>query len=331
MSRIPLVLLTGFLGAGKTTVLNGLLTTPEFSDTAVVINEAGEVGLDHLLMEQGPAEPVVMLEAGCLCCRAKGALAPALANLLRRARQGHLPPFERVVVETSGLADPAAVLEGLIADVAFNRHFAFAGIVTVVDVRAAAATLKQHAEARMQVALADRLLLAKTDLVAADEIATARQALSALNPHAAQQVVRPGQASMAAFWPDSLDLPRASTTAMIPSAEPTAFATASLAFSGAIAPDALEAWLDHTITLFGPLLLRMKALLDVAGASRPTVLHVVQGLLHQPLDLKAWPSGDRQNRIVLIGRDVEQQMLADALARLAAVARRTAMFRTGVN
>lgn len=324
MSRIPLVLLTGFLGAGKTTVLNALAATPEFRDTAVVINEAGEVGLDHLLVEQAPDDAVMLLEAGCLCCRARGALAPALAGLLRRSRDGSLPPFRRVVVETSGLADPSAVLEGLIADVGFNRAFAFAGIVTVVDTRAFAATRDAHPEARMQVALADRLLLAKTDLVEASAVAAVRAALAALNPNAPQQVVLPGQAAMAAFWPDILDLPRASVEVAVPATAPTAFATASLAFPGAIAPEALEAWLERTIGLFGPLLLRMKALLDVAGAARPTVLHVVQGLLHRPLDLAAWPDGERLNRVVLIGRDVEPQILADALARLAAAAKRGA-------
>lgn len=328
MTRIPLVLLTGFLGAGKTTMLNGLLATRDFRDTAVVINEAGDVGLDHLLVEQG-TETVVMLEGGCLCCRTKGALAPALANLLRRTRSENIPPFTRVVVETSGLSDPAAVLEGLIADVFFNRYFAFAGIVTVIDVRAFASTVNKHAEARMQAALADRLLLTKTDLVAADEARMVQQVLASLNPHTLQQVVPPGSATIATFWPEILDLPRAlaKSTKITCFPEPTPIATASLAFNGAIEQDALEAWLDHTIDLLGSMLLRIKAMLDVEDTPGPTVLHVVQGLLHRPVDLEAWPSTDRQNRIVLIGRDVEEQILVDALARLAAIARRTPVIR----
>ena len=324
MNRIPLVLLTGFLGSGKTTMLNGLLATPAFRDTAVVINEAGDVGLDHLLVEQG-TDTVVMLEGGCLCCRTKGALAPALAKLLRRARDDNMAPPRRIVVETSGLSDPASVLEGLIADAFFNRYLSFAGIVTVVDVRAFCGTVNGHAEARMQVALADRLLLTKTDLGSGDETAAVQAALTAINPHAVQQVVLPGTATMAMFWPEILDLPRAliKSAAMICSPEPKPVATASLAFHGAIEPDDLEAWLDHTINLLGPMLLRMKAMLDVEDAPGPTVLHVVQGLLHQPVDLKAWPDGDRQNRIVLIGSEVEEQILADALARLATTVRRS--------
>jgi len=328
MTRIPLVLLTGFLGAGKTTMLNGLLATPDFSDTAVVINEAGDIGLDHLLVEQG-ADTVVMLEGGCLCCRTKGSLAPALANLWRRTRDENLAPFKRVVVETSGLSDPAFVLEGLIADAFFNRHFAFAGIVTVVDLRAFAGTVEEYPEARMQIALADRLLLTKADIVAADATRTVQQALASINPHAIQQVVLPDTATTAIFWPEILDLPRAlmKPANMACSAEPTSIATASLAFHGRIEKDALEAWLDHTINLLGPMLLRMKAMLDVEGATGPTVLHVVQGLLHCPDDLKAWPNNDPQNRIVLIGRDVEEQILMDALARLAATVRRSALTR----
>jgi G3E family GTPase len=135
-------------------------------------------------------------------------------------------------------------------------------------------------------------------------------------------------ATMSAFWPEALDLPRAiARPHLICSPEPAAIASASLVFDGAIEPDALEAWLDHTINLLGPMLLRMKAMLNVADTTRPTVLHAVQGLLHRPLDLKAWPNGDSRNRVVLIGRDVEEQILMDALARLSVVARRTSAMR----
>jgi G3E family GTPase len=327
MNRIPLVLLTGFLGAGKTTMLNSLLAKPDCRDTAVVINEAGDVGLDHLLVEQG-SDSVTILEGGCLCCRARGALAPALANLMRRVRDESLPPFERVVVETSGLSDPTSVLEGLIADAFFNRFFALAGVVTAIDARAFLATVDQHPEARMQVALADRLLLTKTDLTAAGETQKVQEALASINPHARQLILLPNAATMSVFWPEILDLPRAlAKPNMICSAEPVPVATASLAFEGSIEPDALEVWLDHTINLLGPMLLRMKAMLNIEDSAGPTVLHAVQGLLHRPVDLQAWPSDDRQNRVVLIGRDVEEQILVDALARLSAIAGRTSAMR----
>jgi G3E family GTPase len=324
MSRVPLVLLTGFLGAGKTTMLNALLARDEFRDTAVVINEAGDIGLDHLLVEQG-ADTVTLLEGGCLCCRAKGSLAPLLESLLRRSRDGSLPPIRRIIVETSGLSDPAALLEGLIADAFFNHRIALAGVVTVVDARAFLRTVDDHTEARMQVALADRVLISKADVADEAQIAAVQAALAEINPSAVQSVMHPQSATMETFWPQSLDLPRApiAPRRMLCSGEAAPIATASLAFDGAIAPDVLEAWLDHTIGLFGPLLLRMKALLDIEGAAGPVVLHAVQGLLHRPADLKAWPLDGRRNRIVLIGRDVDEQILADALARLERMVRRT--------
>lgn len=325
MNRIPLVLLTGFLGSGKTTMLNTLLASDDFRDTAVVINEAGDVGLDHLLVEQG-ADTVMLLEGGCLCCRAKGSLAPTLEGLLRRSRDGRLPPFKRIVVETSGLSDPAAVLEGLISDAFFNHRISLAGIVTVVDGRAFLPTVDKHIEARMQVALADRLLISKADIADADDVTAVQQALTSINPHAQQSVMHPRTVAMDMFWPNSLDLPRSlmKSSRLTCSAEPAPLATASVAFDGAIAPDVLEAWLDRTIGLLGPMLLRMKAMLDIEGAPGPTVLHVVQGLLHQPTDLKEWPVSGQRNRIVLIGRDVEEQILVDALARLQVAVRQTA-------
>jgi G3E family GTPase len=329
MNRVPLVLLTGFLGSGKTTLLNALLAREEFRDTAVVINEAGDVGLDHLLVEQG-ADTVMLLEGGCLCCRAKGSLAPVLEGLLRRSRDGSLPPIRRLIVETSGLSDPAALLEGLISDAFFNHRIALAGVVTVIDARAFRQTVDQHPEARMQVALADRLLISKSDVVDAEELAAVQQMLRDINPHAEQPVIHPKALAMEAFWPQSLDLPRALTAPrrMICAPEPTPIATASAAFDGAIAPDILEEWLDHTLGLLGPMLLRMKAMLDIVGASGPTVLHAVQGLLHQPVDMKEWPVAEQRNRIVLIGRDVETQILDDALDRLAVAVRRTATRQT---
>jgi G3E family GTPase len=325
MNRIPLVLLTGFLGSGKTTMLNALLASEDFCDTAVVINEVGDVGLDHLLVEQG-ADTVVLLEGGCLCCRAKGSLAPTLEGLLRRSRDGSLPPFKRIVVETSGLTDPAALLESLISDAFFNHRISLAGIVTVVDGRAFLRTIDEHIEARMQVALADRLLISKADIADADAVTTVQQALTSINPYAKQSVMHPQTVTMDMFWPNSLDVPRSlmKPLGLMCSAEPAPLATASLAFDGAIAPDVLESWLDHTIGLLGPMLLRMKAMLDIEGVPGPTVLHVVQGLLHKPIDLKEWPISAQRNRIVLIGRDVEEQILADALARLQATIRQTA-------
>jgi G3E family GTPase len=323
MKRTPLVLLTGFLGAGKTTALNCLLASEDFSETAVLINEAGEVGLDHMLVEHAP-DSVVMLSGGCVCCRTRGSLVPALAALLRKQRDERLSPFKRIVVETSGLTDPSALLEELAADVFFSRNFSLAGVVTMIDARAFEATIGDHAEARMQVALADRLLLTKTDLTSADQVANVKRTLSAINPHAPQISITSAAVIYSDFWPEALDLPRsllATETVSRPSDDPVPVATASLVFDGELSEADLEDWLNDAVGLLGPALLRMKALIDVEGVAGPTALHIVQGQLHRPLEMSAWPEQRRLNRIVLIGRDVEQQILVDLLAQLSALVR----------
>lgn len=322
MKRIPLVLLTGFLGSGKTTILSRLLATEDFRRTAVVINEAGDVGLDHMLVEQ-TSEAIVMLDGGCVCCRTKGSLVPALAALLRKQRDAGLPPFERVVVETSGLSDPSILLEDLMADVFFNRNFGLAGVVATIDTRAFESTIDVHAESRMQVVLADRLLLTKSDLASQYQLSQVKTSLAEINPHAPQVVISSADVSMSEFWPEALDLPQSRlerTCVSRPSEEPVPVATASLAFSGELSEESVDGWLNHTIGLLGSTLLRMKAMLSLNELHKPIAFHVVQGLLHRPVEMSGWPHGDKQNRVVLIGRDVEQQILVDALARLAALA-----------
>jgi G3E family GTPase len=176
----------------------------------------------------------------------------------------------------------------------------------------------------MQVALADRILLTKTDMVAEEQTAHISASLSEINRHAPEVVVTPETVIASAFWPEALDLPHSRLeTASIncPAVEPVPIATASLTFDGKLPEDVLEEWLSRTVDLLGPLLLRMKAMLDVENATGPIALHVVRGLLHRPVEMNAWPGTGRTNRIVLIGQDVEQQILVDALARLAALAR----------
>src|SRR5262245_25051517 len=162
---IPVVVLTGFLGSGKTTLLARLLKSPQFSRTAVIINEFGDVGLDHELVETSE-ESFVELQTGCLCCAVRGDLVLTLEDILRRRDQGSVAPFERVVIETSGLADPAPILHALMGDTAISRRLACAGVVTTVDAVNGLATLARQPESVKQVAVADRLILTKTDLVA---------------------------------------------------------------------------------------------------------------------------------------------------------------------
>lgn len=317
MSDIPVVLLTGFLGAGKTTLLNDLLKRPAFRDTAVIINEAGDAGIDHALIETGSDE-VMLLEGGCICCRMKGSLNATLNGLLRRRAMDGLA-FRRVVVETSGLADPAPVLHALIADPLFNRHFSISGVTTVVDAANFAATLAHHAEGMMQVALADRILVTKADLARPGQLAAVEREVAVLNPLAECRVLDAAGRDGALIWIDPRETPRPMRRRFTASGVGHAVTTASLAFPGRLTQGKVDEWLDRVSDLFGAALLRLKGILHLEETPQPVVLHGVQGLVYSP-GLLATGAGD-ENRMVLIARGIEEQDLADALTLLAGMAR----------
>ena len=196
-SAIPVTLLTGFLCSGKTTALNHVLKQPGMAATAVIVNEFGEIGLDHLLVERS-SEDVVLLNGGCLCCASRGALVETLTKLFADRAKGRVPRFARVMIETTGLADPAPILHALMTDPAIVGRYALDGVVTTIDAVNGAGTLDRHAEARKQAAVADRLLLTKTDLVEPALRRRIEARLSALNPSApvipvARGVVDPAQ------------------------------------------------------------------------------------------------------------------------------------------
>ncbi len=327
---IPLVVLTGFLGAGKTTLLNELLKSPALAGTAALINEFGEIGLDHLLVRTVESD-IVMLTTGCICCTVRGELVGALEDLTRALDNGRVT-FNRVVLETTGLADPAPVLHTIMAHPYLLMRYRLEGVITLVDAMAGGATLDRHRESVKQAAIADRLVITKTDLLPADDegLAHLRARLRALNPAAPILDAAKGEAAPERLLDCGLYDPGRKTAdvrrwlaAEAYSAPGTAADTAhddrvrAVTFSTdkALTASAFDMFLELLRALHGPKLLRVKGILKLAESpDTPTVIHGVQHIFHPPAVLPAWPDEDRRTRIVIIGIDLEMATI-DTLFR----------------
>jgi G3E family GTPase len=325
---IPLTVLTGFLGAGKTSLLNRLLSDPALAETAVIINEFGEIGLDHLLVKP-IRDGVVLLQSGCLCCTLRGDLVDALEELLRDLDNGRAV-FRRVVLETTGLADPAPVLQTAMAHPYLVMRYRLDGVIAVVDAVNAAATLDAHMESVKQVAVADGIVLTKTDLLATAEGRRDRETLTArlhmLNPAAPILDAAANEATPERLLACGLFDPARKHPDVKRWLAAEAYADAdhrhhhqedvnrhddrvrafSFASEAAMPAATFDMFLDLLRSLHGPNLLRLKGIVKLAETpATPVVVHGVQHVLHPVVQLPRWPDGDERTRIVVIARDVE--------------------------
>ncbi|MDR3464310.1 MAG: GTP-binding protein [Xanthobacteraceae bacterium] len=348
---VPITVLTGFLGSGKTTTLNHLLRQDGLRGTIAIVNEFGEVGIDHLLIET-TEERFALLDNGCVCCTVRGDLVDTLKAIAARRDAGDLPDFDRVLLETTGLADPAPVLHTLMVDPAIGARYRIDGVVVTVDAVNGAATLATYPEAVKQVGVADRLLITKTDLVDETRLRTLRARLTAVNPTADLIAIRDGKVAAAAVLDIGLFDPAARSADVVAWFERAAAASAgahhhdhcagdacdhpahdhaahgpddhgvhsfSLLIDGPVEWEPFARWLDYVASLRGEDLLRFKGIVNVAGKSEPVVVHGVQHVFHPPKDLAGWPTPEHHTRLVFIVRDIEPSLIERTLGKFASI------------
>ncbi|KEJ87756.1 CobW family GTP-binding protein [Sulfitobacter donghicola] len=348
-TRIPVTLLTGFLGAGKTTLLNHLIRDPDAGRVAVIMNEFGDVGLDHDLIEEA-TEETVLLQSGCLCCAILGDLAKTLEGLIAKRKAGQIS-FDRVVIETSGIAEPAPIVHTLATDFGIAQAFRLDGVVTLADAATGMKTLDQQFEAVNQIAMADVIILSKTDLVDPFDLSRFEKRLDGINTSArriradqgcvpmgtlfglsamrtgvstdelddwlgiAQETVKPDPlAGLSGLAP--APAPPAAFTPAAPAAHDHRINSASITVAEPIPANVFDFWLDTLIALRGPNILRMKGILHVEGLEYPFIFHGVQHIFDAPVPFKSWSGTDTTSRVVIIARDMAKAELEASLEML---------------
>ncbi|MBK0023963.1 GTP-binding protein [Ochrobactrum sp. S46] len=341
----PVSLLTGYLGSGKTTVLNYLLRQPSLARSVVIINEFGDIGLDHELVEAS-TESMVLLQSGCLCCTIRGDLIDTLHDLLNRRDRGAIEPFDRIIIETTGLADPAPIIHTLITDGLIGQELRLDGVIATIDAATGSATLDAQPEAVKQAAMADRILLTKTDLAGPHALREIEMRLRALNSGAVpirtyQGVVEPSQILNVGLYDCCNKIEDVQVWLNAEAYRQLGrehndsrhhhhnvnrhddrISAVSYIINDPIPSSTFDLWLQTMMMLSGPRILRLKGIIHVECIPTPFVLNGVQHIFHPPILLDNWPSDDRRTRIVLIGHDLTEQFLQDSFAFLGSVTRK---------
>ena len=350
LRRVHVTIVTGFIGAGKSTLLNRILKSPDMRDCAVIINEFGDVSIDHLLVESS-GDSIVELSDGCLCCTVRGELIDTLAELIDRMQTGRSRPLRRVVIETTGLADPAPVMQSVMGNPVIAQHFGLEGVVTLIDAVNGEATLARHPEAVRQAAVADRLVLTKTDIASSGQVASLTRTLQALNPRAIFSDVQDPTVGTAELLDNGLYDPAQKSADVRRwlgeeahghghgdhdhdhscgtecghehheqhhhhhdlNRHSQSIRSFSILHDKPVSPMALDMFVDLLRSAHGEKLLRMKAIVGLSdNPDRPVVLHGVQQVFHPPVRLAAWPDPmDRRTRLVLITDDLPESFVRD--------------------
>ena len=310
--RLPVIAVTGFLGSGKTTLIRALLDKPEGANTAVVVNEYGEIGIDNALLRSS-SDVTVLLGNGCLCCNVRTDLQETLRGLFADRARGAVPSFERVVIETSGLADPGPVLQTLATDRGLGREFHLQALISVVDAVNGEGNIERMPEAKKQVALADRIVVTKSDI--ADAVTTGRLVEKLGSPvgFAVEGKIEPSFLLTEPFSPrHNFDLGGAEHS--------HGLCSFALIFEKPLSWAGFEQTMTVLTALRGPDLLRVKGLIAIEECRGPVVVHFVQHVAHPPVELEDWPDGDRRSRLVFVTRSLRRESVERLFTDVAAIA-----------
>ena len=322
----PVTVLTGFLGSGKTTLLNRWLHDPRFADTAVLVNELGEIAIDHALVRES-SERIVVLAGGCICCRVAGDVVRALRELHFQRVEGAIPDYKRVVIETTGLADPAPLLATLVEMPLMAARHTLAGVVTTVDAEYGLDDFEQHAEALKQAAMADRIVITKADRAGAKKLDELEARLQAINPGAPRVRSCNGDADPASVLDAGLyrgEGVKSDVRGWLNAGAYRHVGATTARHDPGIASfvwtreepcpwEDVESALETLVELRGNRIMRLKGLVNVAGETAPRAIHAVHHTLYPPARLTAWPDEDRRTRIVFIGRDLDEREVAGVI------------------